>query len=460
MGELSAQKWAILLIMYGSLVCVFSSVALLPPFYPQLAERKGATPIEFALVIGIAKLTMAISSPIIGNKIVKNIEPKFLYSFGLLMVGGGYILLSFIELSTTFFSSSFIAQVVIGFGTACITNVSAALATNFFPDAIGSVFSGIEVSIGIGYVIGPLLGGPLYEYGGFHLPFASFGCVVLIMALAATLVLPSLLQNSVQQNQISVLKVVRKPGISLFLFSLFCVCLSFGFFMVTCVIHLRPFQLTPIEVSFVFVLNSFMVCCSASFSGRLCDHKVPPQVVTLVGIVFIIISFLLYGPAPFIPIPYTLSDAVKANMFFGIGKGMQIVSTFSGVCQEAIRAGFPDTMAIHGILSGLWNCFFSLGCFFGYIGGGALLQWMGVEWGSMCILTMETLAFLFMIIFVCIRFRLDKYKEEEENSQILEVDDKGRATTNAFGFQPTDTKIHSYGALDPIPDPQANTPYY
>ncbi|CAL4071704.1 unnamed protein product [Meganyctiphanes norvegica] len=458
MSELSTQQWTILVVMYGSLICVFSSVALLPPFYPPLAQQKGVPPIEFGFVIGIAKLTMAIASPVIGN-VVNKIEPKFLYSFGLLMVGGGYIVMSFIEVSSTFLPTSFIAQIIAGLGTACITNVSAALANKSFPEAIGSVFAGIEISIGIGYVIGPLFGGILYELGGFNLPFALFGCTVLIMSLAATLFLPTLIGNSISETQVSSFKVLCIPGISLFLFCLLCVCIAFGFFMVTCVIHLQIFELTHIEVSLMFVLNSLMVCCSATFSGWLCDHKFTPQSVTLVGTVFMMMSFLLIGPAPFLPIPYTLPLAVIACILFGIGKGSQMVSTFSGVCQEAIRAGFPNNMAIHGIVSGLWNCCFSLGCFFGYIGGGALLQWVGFEWGSMCILGLETLSFFLLTIFICANPHRAKsnnedetdplYCKEEENRQIFEVREGNNVFSDTFDSNPKGRR-YSYGATQVI----------
>jgi len=463
MGELSTQQWTILVVMYGSLICVFSSVALLPPFYPPLAQRKGATPIQFGFVIGIAKLTMAMASPIIGH-IVNKIEPKFLYSFGLLMVGGGYIVLSFIEMSETFLPTSFMAQVIAGLGTACITNVSAALATKSFPESVGSVFAGIEISIGIGYIIGPLFGGALYEFGGFHLPFAFFGWIGLIMSLAATLFLPSLIGNSVDEIQVSSFKVLQKPGILVFIFSLLCVCIAFGFFMVTCEIHLRPFELTHIEVSLMFVLNSMMVCCSASFSGWLCDHRLSPQIVTLGGTVFMMMSFLLLGPAPFLPIPYTLPLVVIACILFGIGKGTQMVSTFSGVCQEAVKAGFPNNMAMHGLISGLWNCCFSFGCFLGYIGGGALLQWMGFEWGSMCILALETLSFLILIIFICVTSDRTKHITEEqetnsllcdceEHKQIVEIKERENIFSNSFTSNPTlnkrrNSRRYSYGAID------------
>ena len=45
----------------------------------------------------------------------------------------------------------------------------------FFPDRIASISAVIQVFNGLGLMIGPLLGGLLYQFGGFQLPFFVMG---------------------------------------------------------------------------------------------------------------------------------------------------------------------------------------------------------------------------------------------------------------------------------------------
>ncbi len=41
----------------------------------------------------------------------------------------------------------------------------------------------MEVSVGIGYVIGPVLGGIIYNIGGYKAPFIFFASIQMILSL-------------------------------------------------------------------------------------------------------------------------------------------------------------------------------------------------------------------------------------------------------------------------------------
>ena len=44
-----------------------------------------------------------------------------------------------------------------------------------FPDNVATMFAILETFFGIGMIVGPTVGGALYEAGGFTLPFVSLG---------------------------------------------------------------------------------------------------------------------------------------------------------------------------------------------------------------------------------------------------------------------------------------------
>ena len=45
-----------------------------------------------------------------------------------------------------------------------------------FPNNVATMFAVLETFFGIGMIMGPTIGGALYELGGFTLPFVSLGC--------------------------------------------------------------------------------------------------------------------------------------------------------------------------------------------------------------------------------------------------------------------------------------------
>lgn len=63
----SKKQWFLLLIF--SIADLFAGIvySIQAPFYPQEAEKKGATPTEYGLVFGVFELTMFAVSPIYGK---------------------------------------------------------------------------------------------------------------------------------------------------------------------------------------------------------------------------------------------------------------------------------------------------------------------------------------------------------------------------------------------------------
>lgn len=61
-------------------------------------------------------------------------------------------------------------------------------------------------------------------------------------------------------------------------------------------------MLSPVALGFVFVTNGAMYALTAPFIGRLCDKYLNPRYIILFGNCMVVISVLLVGPAPFLPI--------------------------------------------------------------------------------------------------------------------------------------------------------------
>lgn len=417
------RQWIIMAVLYMGLMSVFLPVGIMQPFYPVLAMSKGATPSQFGFVFGVFRLTMCLGSPILG-KFINHIGPRFMFSAGVTFCGGCSIIMGFVIYiadTATFLGESYAIQTITGLGTIMMAISATTLVNKEFPDDMGAVFGGIEISVGLGQVLGPLIGGALYQYQGFTLPFLLFGSFILCVALMGAVLLPGQYEKPIspeRSTEVSLIRILKLPSMTVYILALVSVCLGNGFFYVTYEIHLQPLNLPPFLVSVMFALNSAMFCTSSWVAGWLSDKWLSPMTVTLGGVLLSLVSFLLLGPAPFLPIPYSLPLAIIANILFGIGNGTQVVATFNGMGRDAVAGGLPDTLAMHGYVCGLWNCFFSLGGFMGFTVGGVLIEVMGYEWASVSMFGIECLVLTVICLF-CMNRSFLITKSSVENKPLL-----------------------------------------
>ena len=109
------------------------------------------------------------------------------------------------------------------------------------------------------------------------------------------------------------------------------------------IIHLlikihQDFYLFPIAGA-MFVVNGGVYALSAPVWGYLCDKRLPPIIVTLLGSVCIAVAFLFIGPVPFIPVPTSLGLCIGMLFIHGLGFAAQLVAAFSSAHSEALIAG-------------------------------------------------------------------------------------------------------------------------
>ena len=61
-----------------------------------------------------------------------------------------------------------------------------------YPDNVGAINSWSSTLLGVGYCIGPAIGGVFYDIGGFYLPFLVIGILDVIFSFLTLLTLPKL----------------------------------------------------------------------------------------------------------------------------------------------------------------------------------------------------------------------------------------------------------------------------
>ena len=112
--------------------CSAVCVSLQAPFYPQEAEKKGATATEYGFVFGVFELTVFLSSPLYGRYLSK-IGPSFMFSAGIFTTGTTCVLFGLLDrvyITKAFVGLSFAIRIVEALGNAAFLTSSFSLIGN------------------------------------------------------------------------------------------------------------------------------------------------------------------------------------------------------------------------------------------------------------------------------------------------------------------------------------------
>ncbi|KAF4528886.1 hypothetical protein B566_EDAN017379 [Ephemera danica] len=285
------------------------------------AERKGASATEYGLVFGVFELVVFIVSPIFG-KHLNQLGPKLLFNGGIFTVGSCAILfglLDHVEGHLPFIGLSFVIRIVEALGNAAFLTASFAIIAKEFPDSVATTFASLETFFGLGLIVGPTVGGALYQVGGYTTPFAVMGSALFLSAVMTAV-----------------------------------------------------FELSPVVLGLMFVINGGTYALTAPAFGWLCDTRVRPKTITVLGCALVAVGFSLNFMAE--------------------------------------RAGSGGSRT-YGLISGLWTSTFALGAFIGPSAAGVLFDSVGFRNSTVVV-------GLSVLVFLCCGQRRELYKELRPEGEV------------------------------------------
>ncbi|XP_011498704.1 PREDICTED: MFS-type transporter SLC18B1-like [Ceratosolen solmsi marchali] len=438
MGQFTKRQWLTLIVIsiadFANAICV----SLQAPFYPHEAEKKGASATEYGLVFGIFELVVFIISPIYGQHI-NRIGPKLLFNGGILTTGTCAIffgLLDKVEGHYPFIVLSFLIRIIEALGNAAFLTASFAIIAKEFPDNVATTFASLETFFGLGLIVGPTVGGALFQLGGYTTPFAVLGFALFLAAVVTAFVLP-IHQHNEQDNQSTegkFMKVLKVPGVMVASASIVATSMSIGFLQATLEPHLRQFDMSPVVLGLMFIINGGTYAMTAPVWGWLCDKHSTPKVATVAGCIIVMIGFGLIGPAPFIPYETMLWMTICGLVIHGLGMAAQLVASFTDALRIAISHGFPNNIETYGLISGLWTSTFALGAFIGPSIAGILFDNIGFRNASMFIVILHFIVGVTAFMFLSCCKRGPKPYTEIGASEDLRVSltDSGRSHSTSL----------------------------
>jgi len=409
------------MIMASALSCSFT-VCLFPPFYPRIAELKGATATDYGLIIGTNCLMAFIVTPFIGNHIGE-IGVKFAFVAGLF--GGGACcslsgLLEFFQPGPIFILTSVVIRVFHAMSNALSITASFTYTACEFPHSVAKIFSITRCVMNVAQLGGPMLGGLLYEAGGFASPFVIFGFIQILLSVFSFIMMKSPEEEDdmecdshptlkKKKNKLSVCAMLCIPTVW-FSFAAFIVATACnGFLSINLEPQvLRTFNLTPFYIGFFFGIKDGANSLASPLWGWLCDsNKKSVKPFLIYSSVLVALSFFLLGAGQYLGlgIQLTVPILLAALCLNGAGVGGQQVVGVADAMHEAAAAGYPDDPTTHGLIAGLWSSLSGAGRFISRGGSGFLVDQFGfsavssIACGLQMVIALVT--FLYLVCFEC-----------------------------------------------------------
>uniref|UniRef100_A0A8C0SKW6 Solute carrier family 18 member B1 n=1 Tax=Canis lupus familiaris TaxID=9615 RepID=A0A8C0SKW6_CANLF len=349
--QLSREQFFVLIsaasINLGSMMCY----SILGPFFPKEAEKKGVSNTVTGMIFGCYALFDLLASLVFGKYLVQ-IGAKFMFVAGMFVSGGVTILFGVLDKvpeGPIFIAMCFLVRMADAVSFAAAITASFSILAKAFPNSVATVLGSLEIFSGLGLVLGPPLGGFLYQSFGYEVPFIFLGCIVLLMIPLNMYILPN---YDSDPGEHSFWKLITLPKVALIAFVINSLSSCFGFLDPTLSLFvLEKFNLPAGYVGLVFLGLASSYAISSPLFGLLSDKMPHLRKWFLVwGNIITAGCYMLLGPIP--------------------------------VLHIKSENGFEEGLSTLGLVSGLFSAMWSVGAFLGPTLGGFLYEKIGFEWAA------------------------------------------------------------------------------
>ncbi|CAI5456359.1 unnamed protein product [Caenorhabditis angaria] len=401
--SMSYREIVTLIMLCLANLCSTVAFSCIAPFYPTEANEKNLTETEIGIVFGVFEFTMFIVSPIFGKYIIK-IGAKRLFVLGLAITGITAILfgfLNFLPSGELFFWFSFLIRIVEAIGDAAFVTSSFAISAKLFPKNIAMIVGLLETFAGLGYTAGPVIGGLLYDFGGFQVPFLALGIVLLVATgFGFYLIEDTKDEDECDNDGKGMMTMLRIGEIWMPLFGTIACAISLSFLDPTLTPHLEAFNMSNTGIGLMFLLCGGVYTATAPIFGSYVDSYHCGALMMMFGSLATILSMVFIGPSPL------FGDLVSKNLvvigaslaLLGVSASALYVPCFQ-TCLDIVKSrGFEDNFHTYGCVSGIFQAAFGFGSFVGPTFGSFLMELIGFPWTTTVIAGLHFFLLAYFII--------------------------------------------------------------
>ncbi|XP_015784525.1 MFS-type transporter SLC18B1 [Tetranychus urticae] len=382
-NKLARNKIVLCLLTTGfSLYSVFSIIA---PFYPQEAGHKGIPESIYGLVFSSHALTIILISPFIG-KAIHRFEIKHLLMSGILLTGLSMILFGFLHYITNtilFGALSFGLRILGAIGFAVFHTAANIYITKLYPQSIGTVFGLVETFCGFGLSFGPMIGGGLYEWAGFPLPFWVLGTVNLLNIILYYYLIKPIseivpefdehLSDDPDTPKLTYCKLLCNYKALVICAATIVISQNQTFLDPTVEPHLYNNGVKESSVALTFFLMNAAFALLSPIVG-LISARINKYTLMSIGLLISGCSLISLGPPIFLPFDVNLQNSCISMVFMGIAYSLTLIPSFEALIEHAVEVDKFGNLQTFSLVAALYTAVFSLGEAIGPAFGGIFTQ--------------------------------------------------------------------------------------
>ena len=261
----SSRAFAVALVTFATFTDIVAySVAV--PVLPDLSRRLGASPTVIGFLFasfGVTLLTVSVPMGAVSDRIGRRAPMVG----GLAALAGATVLFAF----STSLPTLFAARLVQGAADAITWVVGFALiADRYRPEERGRVTGIVMSGTSVAIIVGPSIGGWLYEAGGIRLPFLFVG--VLAVAGAIAFLFVDLPNTHVERETVPLLSLLRLPAVAACAIAVVAASSTVSMLEPVLALHLAGLSIGPARIGLLFGVAATVNAMLHPAIGRLADR--------------------------------------------------------------------------------------------------------------------------------------------------------------------------------------------
>ena len=378
-GKSSARQRRLLVGLTVVSVLSGSLIAVMVPFFPAEAASRGVSQTVISGVFSCFALTQVVLYPLVGPLSLR-VGVTRLYNIGIATAGVSTVVfgtLFYIPGGDPFIIACYIVRFVEATGTSCVAACAFTIIGNQFGGGASRAVALVTAAQSVGIAVAPAVAGGLYTLAGFGLPFYVIGGAMVVAALINVQFMPPVVKES--DSHEGLLRMVR----TFFGSRENCVCLTLVFcYMFTFMAFVpsaAPYADSVLGASPALICLFFSVaaatCVLMSFVWAwLSERTANPYPMMSVCLLLVAGSHVLMAPQPLLGVRPT-------QWLFGLGMALEetvfggaYIPCFQLMLAATVRAGLPDNLRTHALVSSIYWSGYSLGVVVGPLVGGALVD--------------------------------------------------------------------------------------
>jgi DHA1 family solute carrier family 18 vesicular amine transporter 1/2 len=340
---------------------LYSIVVPIVPFY---MSKFGVSQTLIGILISCYAFSFLIATPILGG-----ISDKFgrrgVMLWGMVVLLASTLLFAFANSMTLLI----VARLLQGVAAAATWTAGLALIMDMYPPTKrGKALGTVLTFMSAGTLLGAPLGGMLFEWGGYQLPFLLVACFILLDGFARVFLLEDP-PKTANVNHVGIRKIFR-DSIVLKIFGV----VLLGASAISILEPILPIYLeehlgaNSMHIGILFGITTLSYGMISPLAGWLSD-RCGTFVVMMSGLLILAVSL------PLVIIPKSLILAGAVLFLVGAAAGFALTPTLPELANSVDRLGG----GAYATAFAVFNMAYSLGMIFGPIAGGGLADLFGIS---------------------------------------------------------------------------------